>query len=101
MIKFQPSELPRTLVGRPFLLSLVYLGLTILFTYAWLTRPQYSLAWILAIMSGLCMILMLLMTFLDSSAWIMLDEKDDDDDQEHQMHAVVSRARQVESGVDK
>lgn len=101
MIRFQPSELPRTLIGRPFLLSLVYLGLTALFTYAWLTAPQYSLAWILAIMSGLCTIFMLLMTFLDSSAWVVLDAQDDDNDDEHQVHAVVSRARQVESGVDK
>jgi hypothetical protein len=80
MIRFQPSELPRTLVGRPFLLSLAFLAATIVFTYAWLTRPQYGLAWILVIAAGLCTIFMLLLTFLDSDAWIMFDDDDDNDD---------------------
>jgi hypothetical protein len=80
-IQFDRSELPSTLVSRSFLISMLYLVLTIGFTYAWWTVPAFSLLWILAIAAGLCTIFMWLMTFLDSPAWMVIDDDDEDEDQ--------------------
>lgn len=91
-IQFDRSELPGTLVSRSFLISMIYLVLTIGFTYAWLTVPGFGLLWILAVMSGLCMVFMWLMTFLDSAAWMIVDDDEEDEDQ-FVPHVVEPRQR--------
>lgn len=92
-VQFDSSELPATLTSRSFLISMLYLVLTIGFTYAWWTVPAFSLLWIPAITAGLCMIFMCLMTFLDSAAWMIVDDDEEDDEDQFVPHIIEPRRR--------